>query len=262
MVLAGAAAAVALLGEDAADRLRVVLPTSAGAVAAPARPAGELDPRVLRAACLLAGAAVLLLAPGAVGLTLAAVLALLGPRLVRRLQPPGWQVEDREAARDLPLALDLLASCLSGGAPLDRAVAAVAEAAPGACGRRLAKVARALAVGTPPAEAWQLLAGPAASSSGRGPGGDGLSSGPRGGPAAAAARALARAADGGAPVATTVARIAASARAVAAAEASRAARRAGVLAVGPLGLCFLPAFVLLGVVPAIVGLAGPLLSGL
>ncbi len=34
------------------------------------------------------------------------------------------------------------------------------------------------------------------------------------------------------------------------------------MAVGPLGLCFLPAFVVLGVVPAIVGLAEPLLSGL
>jgi hypothetical protein len=30
-----------------------------------------------------------------------------------------------------------------------------------------------------------------------------------------------------------------------------------VLAVAPLGLCFLPAFVLLGVVPVVAGLAGP-----
>jgi tight adherence protein B len=37
---------------------------------------------------------------------------------------------------------------------------------------------------------------------------------------------------------------------------------AGVLAVGPLGLCFLPAFLLLGVMPAIVGLAGPLLTSI
>jgi pilus assembly protein TadC len=33
------------------------------------------------------------------------------------------------------------------------------------------------------------------------------------------------------------------------------ARSAGVKAVVPLGLCFLPAFVLLGIVPAIVGIA-------
>ena len=42
--------------------------------------------------------------------------------------------------------------------------------------------------------------------------------------------------------------------------AEQAARRVGVLAVAPLGLCFLPAFVLLGVVPVVVGLAGPLLA--
>jgi hypothetical protein len=36
----------------------------------------------------------------------------------------------------------------------------------------------------------------------------------------------------------------------------------GVLAVLPLGACFLPAFVLLGVVPAVLGLAAPLLDSL
>lgn len=308
VALAAVAAAVGVLGEDAGDRLGQVLPVPAPTPIAAAGPFGQLDPRALRGACLLAGAAAVLVAPGAVGLLLAAALALLGPGAVRRLQPPIWQVEDSEAARDLPLALDLLASCLSGGAPLDRSVAAVAVAVPGACGRRLTKVARALAVGTPPAEAWQLLAGPqsgsrdgsvvagdagafgddlagglaadlrrglggkpggrAAGRPGRGPaGGSGPGAGRdpdsrSGGPAGAAARALARAAEGGAPVANTVARIAASVRAEAGAEASRAARRAGVMAVGPLGLCFLPAFVVLGVVPAIVGLAEPLLSGL
>jgi hypothetical protein len=41
----------------------------------------------------------------------------------------------------------------------------------------------------------------------------------------------------------------------------QAARRVGVLVVAPLGLCFLPAFVLLGVVPVVLGLTGPLLAG-
>jgi tight adherence protein B len=31
------------------------------------------------------------------------------------------------------------------------------------------------------------------------------------------------------------------------------ARQVGVLAAGPLGLCFLPAFMLIGVVPTVVG---------
>ena len=66
---------------------------------------------------------------------------------------------------------------------------------------------------------------------------------------------MSRAAVGGAPVAAAVQQVAEDARREAAAAAERAARRAGVLAVGPLGLCFLPAFLLLGVVPAVIGLA-------
>jgi pilus assembly protein TadC len=151
--------------------------------------------------------------------------------------------EDELVARELPLALDLLAACLSGGAVTLDAVSAVAAAVDGPCGRRLAVVAARLAVGSPPAEAWSAL-------------------GSDRGPAGAAARAMSRAAVGGAPVATAVQQVADDARREAAAAAERAARRAGVLAVGPLGLCFLPAFILLGVVPAVIGLAGPLLSTL
>jgi pilus assembly protein TadC len=45
--------------------------------------------------------------------------------------------------------------------------------------------------------------------------------------------------------------------------ATAAAERAGVLIAGPLGLCFLPAFVCLGIVPVVAGLAGDVLqSGL
>jgi pilus assembly protein TadC len=40
-------------------------------------------------------------------------------------------------------------------------------------------------------------------------------------------------------------------------HAAAAAERAGVAISGPLGLCFLPAFVCLGIVPVVIGLAGP-----
>jgi pilus assembly protein TadC len=44
------------------------------------------------------------------------------------------------------------------------------------------------------------------------------------------------------------------------AEAAEArAQRAGVLIAAPLGLCFLPAFLVLGVVPVVIGLAGEVL---
>jgi pilus assembly protein TadC len=45
--------------------------------------------------------------------------------------------------------------------------------------------------------------------------------------------------------------------------ATAAAERAGALIAGPLGLCFLPAFICLGIVPVVAGLAGDVLqSGL
>ncbi len=37
------------------------------------------------------------------------------------------------------------------------------------------------------------------------------------------------------------------------------AQRAGVLITAPLGLCFLPAFLVLGVAPVVIGLAGEVL---
>jgi hypothetical protein len=46
------------------------------------------------------------------------------------------------------------------------------------------------------------------------------------------------------------------------AAGAAAARRAAVLATLPLGLCFLPAFVLLGVVPLVESFVAPLLGEL
>ncbi|ORB82442.1 hypothetical protein B1T49_27950, partial [Mycobacterium persicum] len=57
--------------------------------------------------------------------------------------------------------------------------------------------------------------------------------------------------------------LAAQSRQDAAHAATAGAQQAGVLIAGPLGLCFLPAFVCLGLVPVVAGLAGKVLdSGL
>jgi pilus assembly protein TadC len=45
-------------------------------------------------------------------------------------------------------------------------------------------------------------------------------------------------------------------RSAARAATETAVRRAGVWVLAPLGLCFLPAFVCLGVVPLVLGIAG------
>ena len=74
--------------------------------------------------------------------------------------------------------------------------------------------------------------------------------------------ALARAMVSGAPLAETVAAVADDQRRRRRWSAEAAAHRAGVHAVGPLVVCFLPAFVLLGVVPVVLGIAAEVLGGL
>ena len=70
-----------------------------------------------------------------------------------------------------------------------------------------------------------------------------------------------RSARSGASLADAVAELAEAERASAEDAAAAAAERAGVLISGPLGLCFLPAFVCLGIVPVVIGLAGNVLGG-
>ena len=205
------------------------------------------------AACALAGLALAALLTGPIGLMGGALVAVAGPRVLRGLEPGAERALRLALDAELPVALDLLAACLAGGAGLPAAVRAVAAAVPGPAGARFARVASSLEVGTAPADAWRLLA-----EDGRprraGAAGSGL--------AAAAARTLTRADDGGGPVSDAVVALANQAREAARLQGEQAAARAGVMAVGPLGLCFLPAFVLLGVVPVVIGLVGPVLRSL
>ena len=150
--------------------------------------------------------------------------------------------EAEAVAAELPSAADLLASCLTSGAPPSDALRTVAEASAGPIAERLRRVADALRLGAGPADAW-------------GPTG-------HGDPLAPLGRAFIRSDATGAPIAETVTAVADDQRQVARWAAEAAARRAGVLAVGPLALCFLPAFVLTGVVPVIVAVAGDVLTGL
>ena len=144
----------------------------------------------------------------------------------------------RAAAAHLPLAADLLAACLAAGASPHEAAAAVGGALGGPLGARLTRVAAEARLGAEPAVAWRHV--------GQLPEAHGL------------ARRMARAAATGAPAVAAVTRLAADARTRRAREAQVRARRAGVLVTGPLGLCFLPAFLLLGVAPVVLGLADAL----
>ncbi|POX55736.1 hypothetical protein C3489_09115 [Streptomyces sp. Ru71] len=149
--------------------------------------------------------------------------------------------ELREAGRQLPLAADLLAACITAGAGPVVAARAVGEALGGPVGEALARGAAEVRLGGEPADAWRRLA--------ELPG------------AGALARLLERADVSGLPAAGPVARIAADARADWARTATERARRAAVLVTAPVGLCFLPAFIVIGVLPVVIGFAGGLLEG-
>ncbi|MFD5131308.1 type II secretion system F family protein [Streptomyces olindensis] len=146
-----------------------------------------------------------------------------------------------EAARQLPLAADLLAACIAAGAGPVIAAQAVGEALGGPVGDALARGAAEVRLGGEPAAAWRRLAAV--------PDAGGL------------ARLLERADVSGLPAAAPVARLAAQARADWGRAATARARRAGVMVSAPVGLCFLPAFIAVGVLPVVIGLAGGVLGG-
>jgi Flp pilus assembly protein TadB len=163
-------------------------------------------------------------------LSLAVVTALVAPRLLARAPKVGGRSEPQPSPA---LAADLVVAALAAGVPLVLAVDAAGAAVGGSVGRSLQDVRRMAQVGADPLAAVGSLADDVAT--------------------ARLARAVARAAQSGMSPAEVLA---------AAADAERARRRsarvakargAGSLAAAPVGLMFLPAFVLVAVVPLVVG---------
>ncbi|MFJ9689172.1 type II secretion system F family protein [Streptomyces bacillaris] len=157
-----------------------------------------------------------------------------------RAGPGGTREKQAMIAGQLPLAADLLAACVAVGAGPREAAEAVGESIGGPVGDLLARTAAEIRLGGEPAEAWGRL--------GEIPGAGPL------------ARCLHRAGSTGAPAAEPVSRLAEAMRAERAGAAVARAQRAGVLITAPVGLCFLPAFLAVGVAPVIIGLAGGLLA--
>ncbi|MHB1614322.1 MAG: type II secretion system F family protein [Actinomycetes bacterium] len=172
--------------------------------------------------------------PGLAGLVVGVLvtLALLGWR--RQRQSTGAAAR-RPPPVHLPLTIDLLAGCIEAGADPVAALAVVARVAGRGLGETLAAVATTISLGSDPVDTWNQLADDP--------------------DLAALARAMSAAhVSGGSPV-LPLRWSAQQARSSRHDALSSAARRAGVAMVGPLVLCFLPAFVLLGVVPVVVDLA-------
>jgi Flp pilus assembly protein TadB len=195
-------------------------------------------PAAIPAGTLVAVAGVVAVALFGVPLGLAAALAVV---VVRR-----WRAQRAARRRDalvrrhLPDVVELLAAAVDAGCTLAVAIPLLAPLAPEPFGTALAAVARRQRHGERVADALGTLA-------------DRL-----GAPVVSVVAALAGCERNGLPLAPTLARLAADARNDRRRQAEAAARALPVRLSFPLVLCLLPAFVLLGIVPAM----APAIQGL
>ena len=218
----------------AARRVRALrAPPSSVAARQDARSSPMAERRRRWALAGAAGVAAALLVGGPVGAAVGLVGAVLAEQFLHRLAPDDRRELHGGLLRELPGACDLLAVCLSAGVPVASALAAVGAAVPRPLGPYLAATANLYQLGAEPRRAWSGI------------------------PAALAplGRALVRAGESGAAVAPALRNLAADCRAEARAATEAGVRRAGVWILAPLGLCFLPAFVCLGVAPLVLGIA-------
>ncbi|WP_129666651.1 type II secretion system F family protein [Phytoactinopolyspora endophytica] len=184
-------------------------------------------------AALLAGLGCSLMVGGVTGM-IAGLAAGIGAWYgIGRLEPVAERRAREQVEAQLPLAADLLASVLAAGCPPDRAVEHVGRALGGALGSLFVAAAASARVTTDSARAWSVLTGhPALMPLGR---------------------ALASAASRGTSPVPALERSAQDARDRARWSAETRSRSLGARAAAPLGLCFLPAFVLVGIIPIIAG---------
>jgi pilus assembly protein TadC len=182
------------------------------------------------------GVATALGAGGTTGLLLGVLSAGAAAWLLHRARGSGDG--GAGAPGELPVACDLLAVCLAAGVPVGTALDGVGRSVADPLRAELLRVAAMYRLGAEPAHAWA------------------------GAPAVLAplARALARAGTSGSAVGAALRALAGDVRAAQRARGEAAVRRAGVWVLAPLGACFLPAFVCLGVVPLVLGLAAGVLG--
>lgn len=189
---------------------------------------------------VFAGSGVLVVIDGAVGVLGALVVVGLAHRVLSRSEPPGAAAARAQAARDLPYLVLLLGSGLRAGAAPAPALGRACTALPGAAADRLRPAVARLAVGVDPTEVWrEVAADPVLTPLGT---------------------SLGRSAESGASVVDAVERLAADLAAEARADVEDRARTVGVRAALPLGLCLLPAFLVVGIVPLVAALLDGLLA--
>lgn len=160
------------------------------------------------------------------------LLVLLVVGALGVLEPRAVRVRRERLVVDTPQALDLLAAGIAAGMPARLAGRAVAQAFDGPVAEDLGRALDLADLGVAEVEAWRSLAGH-----------------PQLGPAA---QDLARSVESGTLMVQALERHAAAAREARRTASVVRARSVGVRSVLPLMTCFIPSFLLLGVVPTVV----------
>ncbi|MDQ3484992.1 MAG: type II secretion system F family protein [Actinomycetota bacterium] len=190
------------------------------------------DARRRAVLCVIAWATILWLVQGPLVAVLAAVPLGLGfSWWVGTLESSSVTRARDRVAGDLPVAIDLLAACAYVGRPPDQSLTIVARAIRGPLGMRLDEINARLALGADPYDEWMRISGDAQ--------------------LASLARTMLRTLESGAPLVDGLTRLAADRRRERRTLVQMRARTVGVKAAGPLAACFLPAFMLIGVVPTV-----------
>jgi len=193
--------------------------------------------RILATLALAAG--VLAVVGGVLGGLAAVVVVVVAPIALSKLEPVAIRREREAAALQVPEAAGLLASCIAAGATVRDAALAVRDSMDDPVKRALTTVVARMDLGAEPGLCWDV---------------DTVA----GRELADIATAFRRTGRTGAPVHDVLNRLAGDLANERVRRLEAAARAVGIRVVAPLGLCFLPAFLLIGVVPVVAGFVGVL----
>jgi Flp pilus assembly protein TadB len=231
VALAVAAVLFALQGPR---RSRAQLCASAGGPPDEGGPAAARPVEALHlVATLGAAVAVLLVVPGAPGIVLAVLAAGVVWWRSRTWESSAVRTRRAKLDGELPHVVDLMTAALGAGAAPTTALSLVAEVVEPVMGEELRRFTTRLELGTDPATVWAAMS--------------------RHPQLGRLGMTLHRSSESGAPVADALLRLSEDLRARRRASVEEKVRQVEVRAAVPLGVCLLPSFILVGVVPLVAG---------
>jgi pilus assembly protein TadC len=166
-------------------------------------------------------------------LAVAPVIACAIWVILGRLEPSTIRQQRLKTLNALPQAFDLIRACIRAGQPLRQAAQTVAQVVGSPVSELLGAVTNAISVGMSDAQAWEVLI-------------DDPVMGP-------VARDMVRSTAWGTAMTDLLTHHSAHLRRRGLAERLALAKAVGVKSALPLGICYVPAFILIGVVPVIAG---------